>query len=561
MKLIRHYWNTLGVQAKLHILIQGVLILLFIASMQWLLDRFEDQLMTAAESRAQETADGLINGMNMLMITGMISNPDNRRLLVNKMSKSDDIAAVRIIRGKPVVDQYGPGLPQEQALDQVDREVLSSGKMQFKREINSDGTPVLRVVMPFIAQTNFRETNCLSCHHVPEGAVNGAASVSIDLSRDVARLEELNRNLWVGNIVLQVLLSVLISWFVRRLIVRNIEQPVKKLQQTMSDIQHEGDLSKRAEVDGSNADIDEMAHSFNRLLDSLQFANQRLDLFGKMFHNSGEAILITDAERNIVAVNAAFVEVTGYSADEAIGQNPRMLSSGKQSTEFYRAMWLTIAATGQWRGEIWNRRKSGEVYPEWLCINVVRDSHGNVINYVSSFSDITQRKEAERRIEFLAHHDMLTGLPNRALFADRLEQSLLSAERNGSQVGLLFLDLDKFKSINDTLGHLAGDQLLQSVAQRLTGCVRETDTVCRQGGDEFLVLLSEVGGRADVERIAEKIIAAMEVAHRVLDSDIVVTFSIGLAVFPEDGTDSATIIHHADAAMYRAKARGRNNYQ
>lgn len=561
MNILRRYWNTLGVQAKLHILIQGVLILLFIASMQWLIDRFESQLMTAAESRAQETADGLINGMNMLMITGMISNPDNRRLLVNKMSKSDDIAAVRIIRGKPVVDQYGPGLPQEQALDQIDREVLSSGKMQFKREVNSDGTPVLRVVMPFIAQTNFRETNCLSCHHVPEGTVNGAASVSIDLSRDVARLAELNRNLWVGNIVLQVLLSVLISWFVRRLIVRNIELPVKKLQQTMSDIQHEGDISKRAEVDDTNADIGEMARSFNRLLDSLQFANQRLDLFGKMFHNSGEAILITDADRNIVAVNAAFEEVTGYTADEAIGQNPRILSSGKQSTEFYRAMWLTIAATGQWRGEIWNRRKSGEIYPEWLCINVVRDSQGNVINYVSSFSDITQRKEAERRIEFLAHHDMLTGLPNRALFADRLEQALLNAERNDHQVGLLFLDLDKFKSINDTLGHLAGDQLLQSVATRLTACVRETDTVCRQGGDEFLVLLSEVGGRGDVERIAEKIITAMEGTHRVLESDIVVTFSIGVAVYPEDGADSASIIHHADAAMYRAKARGRNNYQ
>jgi diguanylate cyclase (GGDEF)-like protein/PAS domain S-box-containing protein len=554
-------WHGLGVQEKLHILIQGSLIILFFISMEWVIGRFEAQIMTSAEMRADETADGLINGMNMLMLTGTIINPDNRKLLLGKMQQSEGVRELRIIRGKSVSAQFGKGLPEEQAVDEMDREVLATGKVRFQKSTSPDGVPLLRVVVPFIAQENFRGTNCLSCHEVEAGSVNGAASVTIDLSKDEAVLEEIKRWLWAGHIAIQIFLSIIISWFVRVLIVRHIAVPVKKLQMAMTAIQYENDLSKRADVDEDNPDIGEMARAFNALLGNLEHANERLELFGKMFHGSSEAILITDAKANIVAVNPAFTEITGYEAEEVMGRNPNVLNSGTQSPEFYQTMWASINEVGQWQGEIWNRRKTGELYPEWLSIGSVKNSKGEVINYISLFLDITERKAAEKKIEFLAHYDALTRLPNRALFADRLQLALIQGGRSQQKVALLFLDLDKFKVINDTMGHLAGDLLLQSVAERLKSCVRESDTICRQGGDEFMILLPEAGSVADVEHVAQKIISAMEQPHQIEGRELVVTFSVGIGIFPDDARDSEALIKCADDAMYRAKQRGRNNYQ
>lgn len=561
MNRISKKWHGLGVQEKLHILIQGSLIVLFFLSMDWVIARFEDQIMSSAELRAEETADGLINGMNMLMLTGTISIPENRRLLLNKMQQSEGVKELRIIRGESVIAQFGPGLPEEQALDEMDREVLKTGKVRFTRIDVPDGPPLLRVVVPFIAQENYRGTNCLSCHTAVAGSVNGAASVIIDLSKDEAMLQNVKNWLWAGHIAIQIFLSIIISWFVRVLIVRNIAEPVKKLQSAMTAIQRENDLSKRADVDETNPDIGEMARSFNTLVGNLELATDRLELFGKMFHGSGEAILIANANGDIVAVNPAFTEITGYSATEVLGKNPRILSSGKQTPDFYQTMWASINEAGQWQGEIWNRRKSGEVYPEWLSIGVVKNQRGEVINYISLFSDITERKAAEQKIEFLAHYDALTKLPNRALFADRLKLALVSAGRNEKKVALLFLDLDKFKGINDTMGHLAGDILLQSVAARLKSCVRESDTICRQGGDEFMILLPDAVSAADVENVARKIIAAMSTPHQIEGKDLVVTFSVGIAIFPDDANSSDALVKCADDAMYRAKEKGRNNYQ
>jgi PAS domain S-box-containing protein len=286
----------------------------------------------------------------------------------------------------------------------------------------------MRVVMPFIASEDFRGTNCLSCHHTRQGGVNGAASVVIDLSAAEQRLDDIKDRLWIGHLAVQLLLLVLITLFVRHVIVRNITRPVKKLQQAMGEIEHNMDLSHRAEVDATNPDIGEMAKSFNLLVGKLEQATDRLQLFAKMFENSGEAILITDAERNILTVNPSFEQITQYSAEEVVGKNPKILSSGKQTHEFYALMWGTIEIAGKWSGEIWNRRKNGEIYPEWLSIAAVKNPRGEVINYISSFSDITKRKEAEKRIEFLAHYDSLTKLPNRALFGDRLRRALLLAE-------------------------------------------------------------------------------------------------------------------------------------
>ncbi|MDX8400027.1 MAG: diguanylate cyclase, partial [Gallionellaceae bacterium] len=448
------------------------------------------------------------------------------------MLQSKGIKELRIIRGKYVIAQFGPGLPEEQAIDEMDRLALKTGKRQYKRIEVRDGPPLLRVEVPFIALKNFRGTNCLNCHQTPEGGVNGVASVVIDLSQEEATLQEVKNWLWAGHIAIQIFLFILMSWLVRNIIIKNIAVPVKKLQTAMSEIQLKHDLTKRADVDETNPDIGAMARTFNSLIGNLEHATERLELFSKMFHSSGEAILITDANMKIVAVNPAFSEITGYSADEVLGNNPSLLSSSTHSDEFYQTMWASINEAGQWQGEIWNRRKSDEIYPVWLSIAVVKNLKNEVINYISLFSDITVRKAAEQKIEFLAHYDALTKLPNRALFADRLKIALLSAGRHNKKVALLFMDLDKFKSINDTMGHLSGDHLLQSVAERLRSCVRETDTICRQGGDEFMVLLP------DAENVAKKIIAAMSAPHSIDGEDRIISFSIGISIVPINAKDS-----------------------
>lgn len=561
MNVLIKGWRATGVQGKLLILIQGVLIILFFVLVGMATDRFELQIERSAEMRAQDTADGLINGMNMLMLTGKISNPENRKLLLSKMSQLRGVSELRIIRGSAVVRQFGPGLPTEAATDDMDREVLDTGKTLFRKMTGKDGHPELRVMVPFIAQRNFRGTNCLACHKTQEGGVNGAASVVIDLAEEEAQLADVKKWLWTGCIALQLSLLVIISLFVRVVIERNISRPIKNLQSAMTEIRQDMNLSRRADVDAKNPDVGEMTQNFNLLVEKLERANERLQLFVKMFDNSNEAILITDAQQKIIAVNPAFYLVTQFSEEEVIGKKPGILSSGRQDAKFYEEMWKSINGTGMWQGEIWNRRKSGEIFPEWLSIGTVKNSLGEVLNYVALFSDISQRKEAEARIEYLAHYDPLTNLPNRALFADRLKHALMTASRNQKKTALLFLNLDKFKMVNDTMGHLAGDLVLQSVADRLKSCVRESDTICRQGGDEFMILLAEIGGTEDAELVARKIVGAMVEPHQIGNRTLNITFSIGISICPDDAKDDETMIKNADDAMYIAKESGRNNYK
>lgn len=285
----------------------------------------------------------------------------------------------------------------------------------------------------------------------------------------------------------------------------------------------------------------------------------KLEQAATVFEYSKEGIMVTDARNNIISVNRSFIEITGYTAEDVIGKNPRILSSGMQPAEFYERMWATIAETGSWQGEVWDRRKSGEVYPEALTIIRVKNDDGAIINHLAIFSDISERKMAQERIQQLAHYDVLTGLPNRVLFSDRLEQAIISAQRNHTQIALLFLDIDRFKQINDTLGHGVGDRLLQNVGQRLLSCVREQDTVSRQGGDEFIVVLSDAGA-AGAELVAQKILQSILHPYVIEQHDLRITASIGIAVYPDHAQDSESLIKYADVAMYQAKESGRNCY-
>ncbi|CCG42377.1 Putative diguanylate cyclase (GGDEF)/phosphodiesterase (EAL) precursor with PAS sensor; Putative two-component sensor histidine kinase [Magnetospirillum molischianum DSM 120] len=281
-------------------------------------------------------------------------------------------------------------------------------------------------------------------------------------------------------------------------------------------------------------------------------------LAATVFENTGEGLFVTDERRRIIHVNPAFTVLTGYAPEDVLGKTPRILASGRHPPEFYDRMNESLVKTGRWQGEVWNRRKTGEMFAEWLNIAEVRDEHDRLTHYVAVFSDITSRKEDEERLSYQANHDPLTRLPNRTLFQERLSRALTRAHRNHSIVTLLFIDLDHFKQVNDTLGHLAGDCLLQQVAERLSSCVRQGDTIARLAGDEFTVILEDVTEARDSAIVAQKILSLMAEPFDLQGHEARISSSIGVALYPNDGDDPQTLIKLADAAMYQAKNQGRN---
>jgi diguanylate cyclase (GGDEF)-like protein/PAS domain S-box-containing protein len=288
-------------------------------------------------------------------------------------------------------------------------------------------------------------------------------------------------------------------------------------------------------------------------------AEEQLRLTAKVVASSHDSIIITDTSGTIISVNPAFTEITGYSEPEVIGKNPRILNSGKQGKEFYAEMWGSLLKNGYWNGEVWNRRKDGGSYAGRLSINSLRDESGNVTHYVGVTSDITEYKMAQERVRHLAYYDQLTGLPNGSLMRDRVNQLVASAYRERREFTLLFIDLDNFKNVNDSLGHHVGDLLLQTIAGRLRSVVREMDTVARLGGDEFVVVLPDVGAEG-AERVARKVIGQVTNSYGVELHKINMTTSIGISVFPKDGPDIETLLKNAELALYQAKAKGRNNF-
>lgn len=292
-----------------------------------------------------------------------------------------------------------------------------------------------------------------------------------------------------------------------------------------------------------------------------QQMQEKLHLAATVFESTAEGVLITDTSQRINAVNRAFSEITGYSEQEAIGLTPRLLASGQHDSAFYAAMWYQLTAEGHWQGEICNRRKNGELYPSWLTISAVRSKDHSITHFVAVFADISSLKHAQARLDYQAHHDPLTGLPNRTLFESRLQAALVHSAESGSLGAVLFLDLDRFKHINDSLGHPVGDLLLKGIAQRLKENLRDIDTVARLGGDEFIVLLPGLSQPGDAANIANKLLACFTAPFQAGEHEFYMSASIGSSLFPTDGTDVATLVKNADAAMYRSKAKGRNRIE
>ncbi|MGI3744900.1 MAG: sensor domain-containing protein [Janthinobacterium lividum] len=288
---------------------------------------------------------------------------------------------------------------------------------------------------------------------------------------------------------------------------------------------------------------------------------EKLQLAATVFESTAEGVLITDTRQRINAVNRAFSEITGYSELEALSETPRLLASGLHDSAFYAAMWYQLTAEGHWQGEISNRRKNGEIYPSWLTISAVRNRDKLITHFVAVFADISSLKQAQARLDYQAHHDPLTGLPNRTLFESRLHAALVHSRAAYSLGAVLFLDLDRFKHINDSLGHPVGDLLLKSIAVRLKENLRDIDTVARLGGDEFIILLPGLQNPGDAEAVATKLLNSFSAPFQAGDHEFFMSTSIGSALFPTDGADVATLIKNADAAMYRSKAKGRNRVE
>ncbi|WP_426106477.1 bifunctional diguanylate cyclase/phosphodiesterase [Massilia sp. TSP1-1-2] len=290
-------------------------------------------------------------------------------------------------------------------------------------------------------------------------------------------------------------------------------------------------------------------------------AEEKLRLSATVLEHIADGVMVIGLDGRIIAINPAFTQITGYTEMEALGQDSTLTRSSRHDSAFYTVLWNELAVTGFWRGEIWNRRKNGVLYLEWLTISAVRDNSGATTHYVGVFSDITKVKESQDKLDHMAHHDPLTALPNRLLFHDRLQHALQRAGRDHRQLAVLFIDLDRFKNVNDTLGHHVGDELLKQVAAALAGRLRDGDTLARLGGDEFIVLLENVDGQFGAGHVAEKLMAMFEEPFMVSDYELFVTGSVGISLYPNDAADLNMLIRNADVAMYQAKARGRNGYQ
>ncbi|MBI3446730.1 MAG: EAL domain-containing protein [Magnetospirillum sp.] len=388
---------------------------------------------------------------------------------------------------------------------------FSSGALTEKVEVAAiDGQPYMRLIKPFLM-----EQSCQKCHgHLgfPNGSVRGAVGVSVPMDPYLSVEHSAVRTLAISHGAFWLVGITGILLIGRR-------SSAKWLEKAMAD---------------------EESH-----------------LAAHVFSNALEATIITDPKGRILRVNPMFTELTGYGEAEVIGGNPRLIRSDHHDADFYAEMWQAIYRDGSWRGEIWNRRKNGQVFVAWESIVAVRDDQGAIRNFVGSFSDITEQVEAQRHILRLAHYDVLTELPNRVLFLDRLERAVLHAQRHNRRAALLFLDLDGFKKVNDTMGHRAGDELLKEVAVRLKQCIRLTDTIARLGGDEFTVLLGEISSDGDAAVVAEKVLAGLSASFSIEGRDVFVGASIGISLFPDDGPSGDELLKHADTAMYQAKAAGK----
>ncbi|ROR34508.1 bifunctional diguanylate cyclase/phosphodiesterase [Inmirania thermothiophila] len=402
-----------------------------------------------------------------------------------------------------------------------------------------------------VEQQDLLETYVPVAERDDGGRVHGVVELYTDIGPLFAQVRRVQWALAAGTALALLLLWAGITWYVRRGALALAARLVRRETRL---------AEAEARIAGLEADLAAAREEARRAEGERRRALRELEYARIAFEKTSEGIVVTDRTGAILAVNPAFTRLTGYAPEEVIGENTRILSSGRHEPAFYEAMWRELAEQGQWQGEIWNRRKSGEFYPEWLNITAVREADGEITGYIGIFSDLSRVKAAEEQAAYLAQHDPLTGLPNRALLRDRIQQALAHARRAGERLALLFVDLDRFKDINDTLGHAAGDLVLKAVARRFARCIRADDTLARHAGDTFAVLARGIDQADDAARLAQCLLDALAEPVTVEGRQLFLRASIGIAVAPEDAEDPDSLLQHADAAMYEAASAGGGRY-
>jgi diguanylate cyclase (GGDEF)-like protein/PAS domain S-box-containing protein len=444
-------------------------------------------------------------------------------------------------------------------LDDQKRLIYHPDKAHIGEQVAPDFAQLLAAKSGSFIQTLGQDSVLLSFERMPE--LDWTIVSIVPTSTLMAAMAQISQ---VGRLLL--LISIALGGLFVYFFVKRVVQPIGDISDGFKQFQ-EGSLTPgwRMSPKASLPQVKELVSWFNAFLegaDKRREADVRQRIAATAFE-SQEGMFVTDAQHRILQVNSAFSSMTGYTAAEVVGKTPHVLASGRHDASFYAQMHNTLIEQGSWRGEIWNRRKDGAVFPEWLTITAVHDDYGLITHFVATLTDITQRKATEEEIKRLAFYDPLTQLPNRRLLTDRLEQALISCTRTKQHGALMFLDLDKFKTLNDTLGHAMGDLLLQSVSERLTQAVRECDTVARLGGDEFVVLLEnlstdDIAAANEVEAVGNKILRALSAPHTLAGNPYRSTSSMGITVFKDQSLPLDELMKHADMAMYQAKEAGRN---
>ena len=571
---MKSWWNSLGIQLKLQIIIQLVLIAVLIPSQLWIEQHFREEILLAAEIRARITADGVINGMNMLMINGMISDPENRALYIRKMAASEGVKELRVIRSEQVQKQFGPGLPQEQPIDEIDRRVISNVKAEFHRVYDKD-VPELRAVVPFVVSTDFRGTNCLECHDAQVGTANGAASITLDLKEDYASLTKTSALLWGGQAALQLILFLLIGRFTHTL-----TRPLENLQTIMSALQKEEDLARYVgtmpplKIAGGD-EIGQLSATFNRMVKTLQQQMISLRISEEMQQRyltlereeqarlmallavMNVGVLFVSRENKILHVNPTFFSIwqipsetklEGRDVADIPGYLSHLLANDKVSAQHL----LELPETT----DLYLADKRVVVQ---TCY-VVRDVEAKVVGHLWLYEDVTHARRTPGQLLHLAESDALTGLCNRYRFTSELERSLPEAKRNGTKVALLSFGIDDLSHINDTFGHAAGDRILTSVADVVGKQARSNELFCRLRGDEFAILIRNASEK-DVMGLAQRI--TQDLARRMVfefgGQKLTVTMSMGMALFPDHGESEKELITHADAEISLARRAGKSS--
>ncbi|MEO5369122.1 MAG: EAL domain-containing protein [Magnetococcus sp. DMHC-1] len=430
-----------------------------------------------------------------------------------------------------------------------------------------DGFPNSEVIqrkMTVSYDGNIEERSLVSSY-IPMRATGPHESVPgiIEVYNDITPLiNHIHHSQWQETIALSSILIILYLAYV--LLVRRLDRTIRTHERDrrrhLQEIEkHNENLENRVQERTSELSASNLALQTEVAV--RRQAEKELCLAATVYHNTQEAIVVTDARGIIQSVNPAFSHMTGFSAEEAVGQGMNILKSGRHDADFYKELWQTLETQGRWQGEIWNRRKNGEIYPEYTSIGAIRDGAGRIIQYVSIFSDISARKESEDRIQFLAHHDALTGLPNRVLLQDRLLRALSFANRFEHLVAVMFLGLDRFKMINESVGRHHGDQLLKNVAARLAKCLRDEDSISRGTGDEFIILASGLLEVRNVPVIADKLLSTFKEPFQIDNESYFLGATIGISLFPMDSRDGDQLLKNAETAMHRAKDQGRGGYQ